>query len=76
MGGLLEWDVYKQPMNQKTIEERIEHVERSKKVGLIPVEDAKYLRRHADYLNQASEEDMKTYAKIMQALHSVVSKSH
>lgn len=54
----------------KSIEERIKHVEISKKIGLLPVEDAKYLRKHADYLNQASEEDMKTYAKIMNVLHS------
>lgn len=54
----------------KSIEERIKHVEISKKIGLIPVEDVKYLRRHADYLNQASEQDMKTYSKIMQVIHS------
>ena len=57
-------------MNQKTTEERIEHIERLKKIGLLPIEDAKYLAIHKDYLNQASEDGMKTYAKIMQALHS------
>lgn len=57
-------------MNKKTTEERIEHIERLKKIGLTPIEDAKYLRKHKDYLNQASEEDMKTYAKIMKVLYS------
>lgn len=57
-------------MNQKTTEERIEHIERLKKIGLLPIEDAKYLAKHKDYLNQASEDGMKTYAKIMQAPHS------
>ena len=75
MGGILgsiarREQVHCKKIPMKSIEERIEHVERSKKVGLIPVEDVKYLRRHADYLNQASEDGMKTYAKIMQALHS------
>lgn len=75
MGGILgsiarREQVHCKKIPMKSIEERIEHVEISKKIGLIPVEDVKYLRRHADYLNQASEQDMKTYSKIMQVIHS------
>lgn len=50
------------------LEQKIEHIERAKKVGLIPEKDARDVRKWMPYANQQSREAMKLYKRAEEAL--------
>lgn len=54
---------------REEIKEKIEHIERARKAGLIPVEDVKYVNRWKDYANHNSTEDMELYRRFLKCIN-------
>lgn len=54
---------------REEIKEKIEHIERARKAGLIPVEDVKCVNRWKDYANQNSTEDMELYRRFLKCMN-------